>query len=337
MRSLLLSSFLLVTLATAPAMADDSAPSSADIKRAAASYDLGRERIREENYVEAAERFETADDHAPSAVALRWAITARKEAGHLDRAATLAALALARYPENEALAEQAQGVIDEVGGDLAKLSVTCDSACELLLNNKIVHGQSAESRVLYVEPGSVSVRASWSEDRNESETVEVQAGDEQEVSFYAPVVVDEPAAEPAADAISMETSSEDPVADSGEAKGWHPGIFYTGLGLTVVGGGATVLLGLNAQNNPGKDVVREMCVSGDTSCPEYEEGRRNQMFVNIAVGATAAFGAFTIVSAFLTDWGGGDEESATLREGDLSIRPTFAVGDGALLGATGTF
>jgi hypothetical protein len=115
----------------------------------------------------------------------------------------------------------------------------------------------------------------------------------------------------------------DATLDDAAKGGWHPAVFWTGLSLTVVGGGATVFLGLNAQNNPGPDAVRENCVKGDTSCPEYKEGVQNQMFANIGIGATAAFGVFTIASAFLTDWGGKDKDESS-RAGDLSIRPTFA-------------
>jgi hypothetical protein len=118
------------------------------------------------------------------------------------------------------------------------------------------------------------------------------------------------------------------------------------LGLTIAGAGATVALGLNAQNNPGPEAVKENCEKGQTDCPEYRQGVRNQTYANVAIGATAVFGIFTITSAILTDWGGKDDAVA-YRNGDLSIRPTFAVGDaspigsalgpGASLGATGTF
>lgn len=345
MRKFLISSSLIVgCLLQAPAFAQEEAPSSADIKRAATAYDQGRERFREGQYTEAAEKFEAADDFAPSAAALRLAIFARKEAGQLARALTHAALAIELYPDNAELQSEAQAVIDEVGADFGKVRVTCDEPCDLLLNNRIVHGAASESRLLYVEPGTGTVRASWSEGRTKSETVSVAAGSEEEISFWSPEI---PVAPPPDTTDGSSTGfSSDTAADADEKRGWHPAVFWTGAGLTVAGGAAIVGLGVNAQKNPGVEEVKEKCEKGQTDCPEYRQGVRNQTYVNVAVGATAVFGIFTIASAFLTDWGG-KEDSVAYRKGDLSIRPTFAVGDaspfggalgtGASLGATGTF
>jgi outer membrane protein assembly factor BamD (BamD/ComL family) len=86
-RFFLPSIFFATLLLSAPSFADD-VPTAQDIKRAARAYDQGRERFREEQYVEAAEKFEIADSYAPSAAALRLAIFARKEAGQIDRALT---------------------------------------------------------------------------------------------------------------------------------------------------------------------------------------------------------------------------------------------------------
>lgn len=337
MRLIQFAACLLFSAALAsPAFAQDDAPSSADIKKAASSYDIGRERYREGNFTEAAEKFEAADGFAPSAPALRLAIAARKEAGQLPRAATLAALALERYPGEEPIALEAQALIDEIGQELAKLTIVCDEPCELLLNNRIVHGVAAATRTLYVSPGSVTVRAGWSQERSQSETVDVSAGEEREISYYAPAVPEVPV-----------TTDESPVTDDGksdsvgedrEATGWSPAVFWTGVGVTGVAGGATVILGVNALNNPGKDVVQEKCEKNDEDCPEYKKGVQNQMYANIALGTTVAAGLFTIITGvWLTDWGSDDSESASYKDGDLSIRPTFAVGDGALLGASGTF
>ena len=337
MRFIQFASCLLFTSALATsAFAQDTAPSSADIKKAASSYDIGRERYREGNFTEAAEKFEAADDFAPSAPALRLAIAARKEAGHLPRAATLAALALERYAGQEPIAEEAQALIDEIGPELAKLSISCDSPCELLLNNRIVHGAAASTRTLYVSPGSVTVRAGWTQERSQSETVDVSQGEEREVSFYAPDIPEGPVEAAPAPVTGAFDSSE--VEADRKSDGWSPAVFWTGLGVTAVAGGATVVLGINALNNPGKDVVQQKCTRGDEDCAEYKQGVQNQMYANIALGTTVAAGLFTIVTGvWLTDWGTDASDSVAYKDGDLSIRPTFAVGDGALLGASGTF
>ncbi len=335
MRSLFrISLFALCLSLPTVAMADGAAPTSADIKRAAESYDLGRERFREGQYIEAAEMFESADAAAPSPAAIRLAIFARKEAGHMDRALTLAALALERHGGEAQLSEEAQAVIDENGGEFARVSVTCDEPCELLLDNRIVHGAARTNRIVYMNPGNSTFVASWSGNRTERESVSAQAGGEAEVAFFAPEVpVHQQDAQP-------QDGTDSPADHQPERKGWHPAVFYTGLGLTVAGGVATVVLGLNAKNNPGTQAVIDNCVQGDTTCPEYRQGVRNQTYANIAVGATAAFAVFTITSAFLTDFGGrSDSALSKMRytKGDVLVRPVIAVGDGAAIGALGTF
>lgn len=134
------------------------------------------------------------------------------------------------------------------------------------------------------------------------------------------------------------SDSNSTTEDVGEG-GWHPAVFYTGLSLTVIGLTSTAILGVNAQNNPGADAVKENCVANDRECEDFKRGVKNQTMANVALGATAAFGVFTIVSAVMTDWGNKKEkeESFSYKSGNLSIRPTFEVGTGAAFGAMGTF
>lgn len=317
----------------------DSAPTSADLKKAAASYDQGRERFREGRYVEAAEKFEAADAFAPSAGALRLALLARKEAGQLARATSLAALAIERHPGEEPLASEAQALLDEQEANFARLSVTCDEACELVLNNRLVHGSAASQRVLYVEPGSVELRASWSDERTRSQVVEASAADVLDLSFFAPVKTEEiPSEEEPAPEEIDEDQWDEPAGDETavqEPKGWHPAVFWTGTALTLGGAGASVALGLNALNNPGEEAIRDNCEAGDTGCAEWEKGRRNQLFANVAIGGTAAVGVFTIVTGlWLTNWNKKKSDDAS--EG-FSVRPMLQIKRGAILGAEGVF
>lgn len=354
MKSFLFSSILLLSLTgSLSAMADRAAPSTADIKRAASAYDQGRERYREGDYVEAAEQFEAADDAAPSAAALRLAMLSRKEAGQLDRALTHAALALELYPNDEELKGEAESMIETEGSAFGRVHVTCDSPCELLLNNRLVHGASAQERLIYVKPGSISMRAGWSEGRSHTETTDVYSQGVRELDFSAPEV-------PAVVAAPVEAEVEEDTGEVQEAEveernGWHPAVFWTSLGLTAASGGASVFLGLNAKNNPGTDAVVDKCGNSNEECSYYKQGRKNQMIANVAFGVTAALGVFTITSAFLTDWGsaktrdegtpdekhdsydGWNGDTWSYRDGDLFIQPVLGVGNGASLGATGTF
>lgn len=336
MRRILQSSLLLAGLfLVSPASADE-APTAQDIKRAARAYDQGRERFREEQYTEAAEKFETADGYAPSAAALRLAIFARKEAGQLDRALTHAALALELYPNDAELVGEAQAIVDEDGANFARVDVTCDQPCELLLNNRIVHGRASTSRRLYIAPGTAEIRASWSAGRTQSETFALGAGSQQDANFFAPEIPDDPDTFIGTEDSSMSSGGTD---TEDKRDGWHPAVFYTGLSLSIIGLTSTAILGVNAQNNPGPDAVKQNCVRDDEECEDYKQGRRNQAMVNVALGTTAALGVFTIVSAIMTDWGKKKEkdESFSYTRGDLSIRPTFEVGSGAAFGARGTF
>lgn len=346
MRKLLISACLCTTLSTVSfpdgslgfvsvAHAEE-APSAEDVKRAAAAFDRGREAYKVESYVEAAEQFEAADEYASSPAALRLAIVSRKAAGQMDRATTLAALALSLYPEDRTLENEARTLIDEQSSSLAQIEVSCDEECVLLLDNKIVHGKAAVNRVLYVTPGTHTVRAGWSKERSESKKATALVGETVRLAFSAPVIPVTSA--PSDPVVDFSTSSEPGEKAKG---GWSPAVFWTGVGVTAVGAGVSTFLGVRAQNEPGRDAVREGCVGQGTECPLYQQGVENQTVANIAIGATAAVGVFTIITGiWLTDWSGGEEkerEPLALRRGDFSVKPTFSVGGGATLGATGTF
>lgn len=336
-RWLFVASVICTTFTSFSSMA---APLAADVKKAAEAFDRGREAFRAESYVEAAEHFEAADAYASSAASLRLAIAARKEAGQLDRALSLAALALTTYPDDQTVITEAQAVIDEHQAEFGRIEVTCDDPCELLLDGKLVHGPPALSHTVYVSPGSYQVQASWSEDRTDEETVTAVAADRVAVDLTAPplevaeVPPPPPPAEPAAD--------EQPEE---KRNGWAPAIFWTGLGATLVGVGVTTGLGINATNNPGTQAVLQGCAPRDQTCDLYQQGVANQTAANVAAGVTVGLGVFTIIAAIATDWGGKKGKKAepdpssgwSVRSGDFTLHPTMRLGSDFALGAAGTF
>src|SRR5688500_1803343 len=91
---------LAMTLATSPVLAQDTQPSPERIKAAADEFDRGRRAYLAKDYEQAAVHFENAYRDAPSAPTLRLAIRARRDAKQLARAATLATIAQAKYPED---------------------------------------------------------------------------------------------------------------------------------------------------------------------------------------------------------------------------------------------
>src|SRR5450755_3881012 len=158
----------------------------AQVRTAAEAFDRGREAYKSEEYVEAAEQFESADANAPSAAALELAIRARDKAGQLDRAATLSALALARHPDDANIQKVAPGIVQKAKSELFELDIKCDDPCDVTVAGKIAPGRRSTDRVVYLGPGKYAVRAGWSGDRSLSKQVEASQGDAGSLDFQAP-------------------------------------------------------------------------------------------------------------------------------------------------------
>ncbi len=348
MRAVLPISLLALVLgAGSPAYAQDGAsePTPAQVRIAAEAFDKGREAYKAEEYVEAAEQFEKADSNAPSPAALELAIRARDKAGELDRAATLMALALHRHPDDESLLKIAADLSKRAAASLYELTANCDAPCDLTVGGKIVHGGPETQRMLYISPGTLTVRAGWPDNRSDSKQVQAEAGAKGEVSFVAPQTAatqgmakepDEPiAAAPAAPA------GEQRDAGAGKSSGWSPTVFFVGAGLTAVLGGVTVWSGIDTVKNPGADAVKKGCGNQGESCALYQQGLSKQRRTNVLIGATAGVGVATILIGVLaTDWSGGkkgNEEKAAgrLRPG-VDVAP-WASFDGGGLQAVGRF
>ena len=321
-----------------------SEPTPAQVRVAAEAFDKGREAYKSEDYVEAAEQFEKADSNAPSPAALELAIRARDKAGELDRAATLMSLALRRHPGDENLLKIASDLSKRAGAALYELTATCDQPCDLTVGGKIVHGGPETERLLYIQPGTLTVRAGWSDNRSDSKQIQAEAGGKGEVSFVAPATAatksmakepDEPAAVTPAAPVS-----EQPVDGGGKSSGWSPTVFFVGAGLTAVLGGVTVWSGLDTVNNPGADRVKNECGTQGESCALYQEGLSKQRRTNVLIGVTGGVGLATIlVGVLATDWSGGKKTQAA-----AALRPHVAVapwaslsGDGGGLQAVGRF
>lgn len=317
----------------------ETGPSAEDIKVAGTEYDLGRQSYKKKKWVEASEHFEMADSRAPSAVTLELALRSRDKASQLDRAAMLAALALRRHPKETALVKLAESVLKRGRAELHSLTVKCSPACDLVLGTKLVHGVAATERTVFLAPGTTQVNASWSGGRTRSSSLEATKGGSGELSFEAPPEPKPEDATPAqakprpASAVAPGPAPA-PAGDAGaEAKGGLPPlVFFVGAGLTAVAGGLTIWSGIDTQNNPGKDKVREQCAGQGTSCPAYQDGLDRQNRTNLLLGVTAGVGVVSgVIGAFFTDWSGkADKKSA-------GISPFVEVGRGASVGARGSF
>ena len=333
------------------AHAQNGEPTPSDIKQAAKAFDIAREAYGAEDYDTAADQFEKADGHAPSAVALQWAIESHHQAGHAARAATLAALAKQRHPDVAELIELADRVISETEAQLIEVQVVCDEPCELLVDNKIVHGRYATTRTLFLEPGPHTVVGAFGDKRmSQTEEINGEADDVVSVILTPPPLgalggSEEGSLEGMSDPFA-EDDEDDVVADQPKPEapsGWSPAIFWVGASLTAVSGVVTTWSGLDTQKNPGPGVVRERCEGKGTSCEEYQEGLRKQRRTNILLGVTGGLAVFTIVAAVVTDWSDLPPPSQEVvrkpgpRQTGWSIEPWLTVGHGAALGASGRF
>jgi len=330
------------------AVEESSEPTPAQVRTAAEAFDRGREAYKTEDYVEAAEQFESADANAPSAAELELAIRARDKAGQLDRASTLASLALARHPDDPNIQKIAPPIIEHAKAELFELDLKCDEACDVTVGGKIAPGRRSTERTLFLAPGHYNVRAGWSGDRSASKSVDGTRGQATSLEFSAP-----PAAPPAAPVVTpVTTTTAEPTADQGahpKAGKLPPVVFWVGVGLTGVLGGTTLWSGIDTQNNPGPDRVRDACKPVDSSgahsaeCDSlYNQGLDKQHRTNLLLGVTAGVGVATaVVGVFFTDWGGAKKSNnAQLKKPapqGVTLQPWLAIGSGASVGALGRF
>lgn len=323
-----------------------SEPTPAQVRTAAEAFDRGREAYKAEEYVEAAEQFESADANAPSAAALELAIRARDKAGQLDRAATLAALALARHPDDPNIQKVAPAIVQKAKAELFEIDLKCDNPCDVTVAGKIAPGRRATDHVIFVGPGKYAVRAGWSGDRSLSKSIEASKGATGTLEFQAP---EAPVATTTAVTASVEppATGDKPADESTPRKSGAlpPTVFLIGAGLTAIAGGVTVWSGLDTQNNPGAAKVRDACQGGRTpECDSlYNDGKSRQQRTNVLLGVTGGVGLATaVIGLFFTDWGGSKQPAAeaaraTRSRAGVSIEPWVSIGSGASVGALGRF
>lgn len=324
-----------------PATAD--VPPASELRVAAERFDQGRDAYRAGIFAEAAEHFEAANRRAPSASALGLAMRSRDEAGQLLRAANLAELVLLRYPDDVELTDRAKEIITSATATSARAHITCEPACEMVVDRRLSHGGVQPSWVLYLEPGQHVLSANFSGNQVVTKSVSVQAGDSADYAFEAPKPILLPRLNPP---LPQPPARPRPVIES--RKPLSPTWFWIGVGTTTALSAATLWSGLDAQNNPGPDVVRRECVGLGEACELYQQGQRKELRTNLLLGATAASAVATAaIGAFFTEFSGHTPPRAG-RGNVAHIRPWCHVPVaqagrernlvlGALLGAEGRF
>ncbi len=311
----------------------DGAPSAERIKSAAAEYDSGRRAFTDGKFEEAAIHFENAYHDAPNAQTLRNAMRARKQAGQLARAATLALLAQSRYSDDDATTKVVKEMLAEARPKLFELTVNCDPDCGVAADGRAVSLEDAKKFAFFLQPGPHKVVVSWVGDRSKELAVSAKEGKSQDFTLQAPPLPPKVVAGGGTGGATGGTTTPP------STKPFGPAVFFVSLGLTAVAGGFLIWSGVDTLNNPGTDAVRQGCVGQGESCPLYQQGLDEQLRTNVLIAVTAGMGAITlVVGAFLTQWSSPKVEQGAPPPATAKLQPTFALGPhGASLGLSGAF
>jgi hypothetical protein len=325
---------LALCLASLPTVEAEAGPDPAKLKAASESFEAGAKAFQASRFDEAAAFFEAADAAAPSSKALRLAIQSRKSAGQHARAASLAALALERYPDDDKTKKVADETLAELSGKLHRVGVSCVSPCLLSAADKIVHGEAATRWTLYLDPGKARVGASFLGNLTaKDQTVDATAGGSSTLRFAPPTEsaggggaggglatggggaggggVSGSGGSGGEGGSSSEGGGGEGGGDAPAKSDWriHPAFFFVGLGVTAGVGGATIWSGIDTINDPGTDRVRVECAGQGEACQLYQDAQAKEVRTNALIGATAGAAAVTMVLGIVSKWSSGEPEA----------------------------
>ena len=295
-------------------------------------------------FEEAASHFENAFFAAPNPAELRSAIRARRDAGELARAATLAAIGQRRFPGDAATAKVAADVIAQARPHVYEVKIASSALYSVAIDEKIVAAERVTESRLFVNPGSHQVVVSWSDDRNTRISIDATEGGTVSLQLDPPASPPpQPAPAPAlapGPAPVPAVVTPPPVAPPPPpSKPFGPTVFITGAALTAFGVGLIVWSGIDTLHSPGSSAVKTACAAGfngNSLCQsDYREGMNAQLRTNIVVAATSAVAAATaIVGLFFTEWP--SAPTAGVRDPTAGPRVAPVVGVGRA-GVEGTF
>lgn len=315
----------IVALAPASALGADASPTPEQIEFAAHEHDLGYRAYTAKQYDEAATHFENAYFAAPNPAELRSAIRARRDAGELARAASLAAIGQRKYPDDAALAKTVDETMTAAKPKVFEVRITSPEECNVAVDQKVVAAEKVRDFRFFVDPGKHDLLVGWSDDRTKHVPIDATAGGAQTLTLTPPPIPPKPVGRPG------EVEGPPPTS-----KPFGPVVFFIGAGLTAVGAGLTIWSGIDTENHPGTAAVKADCVGQGTSCPEYQQGLSSQTRTNVLLAATGGVAAVTaVVGIFFTQWShpGPRAEEPPVAAG-LHLEPV--VGPGAA-GLRGTF
>jgi hypothetical protein len=278
----------------------------ADVSAAARAFADGQSAQLEGDYDRAAQSFELAFSNAPSKEALRSAVRARKLAGQLARAATLAEVLLAQYASDATSAKLASDVIAEARPKLGRVTVSCSAKCWLAIGGRAMSMPPAETLVLYLQPGPHTVEATYEDGRSAAREVAAVAGADSQVEIEPPRQDPSP--------VQPEIEPPAPQAKHVERRGLRPLVPLTGGAVAIGLAGIGIWSGLDT--NKAHDAYVE-----NPTHAAFNEGRSKQLRTNILFGSAIAVGVTSaVVAIWWTRWGSGETPPA------VSLAPTAGGG-----------
>jgi hypothetical protein len=312
-------------------------PGADQIQFAAREHDLGYRAYVEKQYDEAASHFENAFFAAPNPVELRSAIRARRDAGELARAATLAAIALRRYPTDAATSKAATDTLSVARAHVYEVTLESTDEYSVAIDEKIVSSERVRESNLFMNAGTHELLVSWSDSRNQRVSIQATDGGTETLRLDPPALPPPPPPVPTPTPTPMAATATPPApslpgppsASGAPSKPFGPAVFVTGAALTGVALGVMVWSGIDTENNPGKDAVKADCVNQGPSCQTYQTGLAHEHRTDALIGVTAGLAAATaVVGVFFTQWSpahttGGVQWSPRVGLGQAGVDGTF--------------
>ena len=243
---------------------------------------------------------------------------ARRDAGELARAATLAAIGLRRFPDDATTGRAAADVIAQARPHVYEVQITSSDEYSVAIDEKIVAAERVKESRLFVDPGTHELLVSWADDRNTRIPIVAKEGGSQSLQLEppaAPVPTPAPAPPIVARPPVLAPALLAPAPPS--SKPFGPAVFITGAALTAVGAGLIVWFGVETENKPGAEAVRNACplpagLSNAYCNSLYQEGRGWQTRTNVLVAVTSGLAVATgVVGLFFTNWSSSASPSAS--------------------------
>jgi len=282
-----------------------------DVTSAARAFAEGQSALVAEDYDRAAQSFELADSMVPSKEALRSAVRARYLGGQLQRAATLAAALIARYPGDAESVALANDILPAAQLKFSRVVVACSATCAVAVDKRAISLGPARVHDFFITPGRQSLEVSFANDQIVRRVVTLKVGERLRLEIAPPSAAADPAR---------------PTAQDHPAPGLPPEVMAAGAIVTLGLAGVATWSSFNTRQ------ARDAYLANPQHPHDlWVDGHSRQTRTNLLWGGTAAAGVATVaIAVFWTRWH--DHPATETRS--FAIVP---VGPGGLvLGLSGT-